>query len=218
MHNKPKRIAIFGGTFNPPHIGHSQLAESIVQQKIADHIIFIPALHPPHKQGIPSLSFEERTAMLQIMIHNLNKNSDSATYSISTIEGEWKESLSYTYNTMMELEKQFKEETLFLLIGGDSLLQLHTWYMADKLIERWKILTYPRGEIFKKPDDVLKKLKENWTEKIASLLFESILTFDICDISSTKIRNILQNREEISDTLDPDVYNYIQEKGLYKND
>ena len=219
MHSPPKRIAIFGGTFNPPHIGHSQLAQTIIKEKIADHILFIPALHPPHKQEISSLPFQERTAMLQIMVNNLNKQTNAAKYySVSTIEGEWKESLSYTYNTMLELAKQLPEDELYLLIGGDSLLQLHTWYMADQLINKWTILTYPRGEIFKNPDHVLEKLKENWTEKIASLLFESILTFDICDISSTAIRHMLQNQEEISDTLDPDVYDYIQEKGLYKND
>ena len=218
MHNQQQSIAVFGGTFNPPHNGHSQLVQNIIRKRIANHILFVPALHPPHKQGLPSVSFKKRTAMLQIMIENLNKNSTPTRYSISTIEGERTNSLSYTYNTMRELERQYPENPLFLLIGGDSLLQLHTWYMADKLVDKWKILTYPRDEIFASPDNVLKKLKENWTEKIASLLFESILPVNVCNISSTQIRDMLQNQEDISNALDPDVYNYIKEKGLYKND
>ncbi len=218
MPNKKQRIAVFGGTFNPPHNGHLQLVQKIIHDQIADHVLFIPAFRPPHKPGIPSVSFKDRMAMVQLMASSLNKKAGADLFSVSNIEEKRTDSLSYTYDTMIELDKQYPDCTLVLLIGGDSLLHLHTWYMPEKLIENWKILTYPRGNIFTSPETLLKKLKKNWSEKIASLLFQSILTVDVCNISSTEIRNVLQNKGNLSNSLEPCVHKYIKEKGLYQND
>ncbi len=219
MPNKKQRIAVFGGTFNPPHNGHLQLVQKIIHDNIADKILFIPALHPPHKPGIPSVSFQDRLAMVQIVVDCLNKKEGAELFFLSNIEGERTETPSYTYDTMIELEKQYPDSTLSLLVGGDSLLHLHTWYMAEKLIENWGILTYPRGDIFASPEAIKKKLKKNWNEKIASLLFQSILLVDICNISSTEIRDDLKNQGDmLFRFLDSGVYKYIKEKGLYKND
>ena len=218
MPNKKQRIAVFGGTFNPPHNGHLQLVKQIIHNRTADRILFMPALRPPHKLDTPSVSFKDRLAMVQIMADKLNKEQGKDLFAVSNIESKRTETPSYTYETMIELKKHDLNSTFSLLIGGDTLLQFHTWYMAEKLIKNWNILTYPRGDIFSSPEKVLKKLKKNWDEKIASLLFQSILPVDVCNISSTEIRCILENQGNLSNFLDPDVYKYIKEKGLYKND
>ena len=117
---------------------------------------------------------------------------------------------------MLELSQLYSKSKLSLLVGGDSLLYLYTWYKVDKLIENWEIITYPRGNIFLSMNEVLKELSKKWSEKIASLLFQSILPFEICNISSTRIREELRSREGIVSSIDHSVYQYIKEKGLYR--
>jgi len=218
MVNKKHRIAVFGGTFDPPHKGHAFLVQQIIQRKIVDEILFIPALQPPHKTGGTSASFYDRLAMITLVSDSLNRESGQELYSVSNIEGERGDGPSYTYNTMVLLRELYPDAELYLLIGGDSLLNLHTWYMSDKLIENWSILTYPRSQDFSKPEEILKELREKWSEKIASLLFQSILTLKMCDISSTKVREALNSNEDIVYSLNPSVYKYIEEQGLYKNE
>ena len=219
MQNKKQRIAVFGGTFNPPHNGHSLLAEKIIEQQIADKILFVPALRPPHKPGIPSVSFSNRSLMVEMMVKNMNRRiNGEPPYSVSRIEGEWSDTPSYTYNTMNELERRHPDNEFLLLVGGDSLLNLHTWYKSEGLVSRWKILTYPRGKTFSSPEKVYEELKRNWPENITSLLFQSILPFDVCNISSTKIRKELRNKINIVYSIDSAVYKFIKEKGFYHDD
>jgi nicotinate-nucleotide adenylyltransferase len=218
MSNKKHRIAVFGGTFNPPHQGHSLLAQQIIKHNFADQILFIPALRPPHKPGTPSVAFDDRFAMTSLVVDSLNQDAGKEVYVVSDIEGKGGDKPSYTYNTMVELSHLYPDDELFLLIGGDSLLNLHTWYNAEKLVENWKILTYPRNQVFDSPEEILKELRKKWSEKIASSLFQSILTFKMCDISSTKIREELNSNGDTVYSLNPSVYKYIQEQGLYKNE
>ncbi len=133
-------------------------------------------------------------------------------------EGKITGKASYTYDTMVELSRIYKNKKLILLIGADSLLHLHTWYKAADIINNWTLLTYPRDHVSKGNKEVLEKLRKKWPENIASLLFESILPFGEFNISSTEIRKRLTDQKIITDFIDPLVKKYIKEKGLYQRD
>lgn len=212
---KPKKIAVFGGTFDPPHNGHSLLAEKVILDKHADKIIFIPALHPPHKEGIASADFVNRLEMVKLAVKNMNRKIGNF-FSVSSIEGERKTGLSFTFDTMMELKKRHPENNFILLVGEDSLLHIDTWYKGDELIKKWKILTYPRTCISERKTDILNELKKKWPDNIAYLLFESILPYELCDISSTEIRCKIADHKDVSKMICNEVKKYINEKGLYK--
>jgi nicotinate-nucleotide adenylyltransferase len=218
MSKSKHRIAVFGGTFDPPHRGHAFLVQEIIRRDLADEILFVPAFKPPHKPGQTSASFKDRLVMISLVADILNRKAGKKFYSVSALEGDGDGSPSYTYNTMLLLRDLYPEAELSLLIGGDSLRNFHTWYMAGELISNWKILTYPRSAFFLIPEEIHQELRENWSEEIASLLFKSILPLDMCDISSTKIREELNSNKGIVYSLDPVVYKYIEEEGLYKNE
>lgn len=212
---KKQNIVVFGGTFDPPHNGHSFLAEKIITDQHADKILFIPALHPPHKDGCASASYMDRLEMVNLVVDNMNKNIGDF-FGVSSIEGERKSRLSYTFDTMVELENRYPENNYILLIGEDSLLHIDTWYKADEIISKWKILTYPRNCIPGGKSGILNELKKKWPENIAYLLFESILHYELYDISSTEIRSRIADHKDVSNMISKEVYQYINEKGLYK--
>jgi len=137
--------------------------------------------------------------------------------SISEIEAERPNSLSYTYDTMLELSSRLSGAELILLIGADSLMNLHTWNRAGKLVEKWSVLTFPRGKVKRGSSSVLKALVKNWTEETARRLFNSIMEFAPVEVSSSRIRKCLfaGDYQTPKRFLSPFVLEYIEKKGIY---
>lgn len=204
---KSNKIAVFGGTFDPPHKGHFQLALKVLEGGFADKILFIPAYEPPHKPNLPRSPFKERKEMLAIGIDFLKEE----RFEIDDLESRRRDTPSYTIETMHTLTKRYPNSELLLLIGSDSLMNLHTWYNSKELVQTWKIITYPRQN-FKNYRD----LSLFWTDSIASQLIKGILPFEICEMSSTEIRKNIECGKDNPTTLFPDIEKYIKQKGLYK--
>lgn len=200
------RIAVFGGTFNPPHPGHIKLAAAVISNKLADKILFVPAYRPPHKSDWELASFEDRLAMMKLAAEALPESE------VSDIEEYRPEEPSYTEVTMNALATASPSDHFVLLIGEDSLLQLHSWYSAQKLVENWEILSYPRPPL----NVTLDNLKDQWLDELAEKLFRSKVELPVFDISSTEIRHALKHNLSISGMLDDKVAHYIEEKSLYR--
>jgi nicotinate-nucleotide adenylyltransferase len=200
------RIAVFGGTFDPPHFGHIKLAQFVVDNKLAERVLFVPAYVPPHKRDVAISSFEHRVAMLRLAL------GDNDKFIISMIEGKEMRSPSYSYDTMASLERYYPDDDLLVMIGYDSLVQLHTWYRAGELVRRWKLLTYPRdnGSI---PDNF--RMEDWWNEKECKILSESVIDAKILQISSTEIRNRLVKSEKTNTLIVNEVEQYIRAHKLY---
>jgi len=115
-----KRIGILGGTFDPVHFGHLQLAEAALNECSLEKIVFIPAAHPPHKKHSNISSFHHRLAMLEIVCSPQKK------FSFNHIEQDLPKP-SYTIDTLKVLKKQNPDAQLFFIIGGDSLLDFPEW-------------------------------------------------------------------------------------------
>ena len=198
------RIAFFGGTFDPPHNGHLELARHILKQGITDRILFVPAYDPPHKSDQEISPFANRLAMLELLV------CDDPDILISDIEYRAALKPSYSVKILKLLEKEFPDDKLKVLIGGDSLEALHTWYKAKEIVARYEIICYPRKGSKVDRESLLK----HWTSKEIDILLKSVLQMPFFDLSSTSVRsNIIDKR--IDKNIKESILNYIKTKGLY---
>ncbi|HBC87368.1 MAG TPA: nicotinate (nicotinamide) nucleotide adenylyltransferase [Lentisphaeria bacterium] len=197
-------IAIFGGTFDPPHNGHVQIAVKVLAAGLADRIIFVPAYRPPHKPGFPVSEFRHRLEMLKLATAGKGK------FEVSDMESR-RNGPSYTFDTMLEFEKKNPASQIKLLVGSDSLRLLHTWYKAREIAAKWTLIAYPReGQV-----PTSGELRANWDAKVAEKLLGYILHMPCYDFSSTEIRKRIIDGKNVEDLVDGAVYRYIIRNRIY---
>ena len=198
-------VGVFGGTFDPPHNGHTSLAEAIIKSTDIDRIIFVLSASPPHKPAHPISSFQHRINMLKLA------TDDIGVFLISDIEYNRFPKPSFTFDTMLELECIYSHDKLVLIIGEDSLAQLHSWYRGREVVEKWEILTYPRKE----ENVSLESIRKNWPHEMAVKLLKTIVPMPCFSISATNIRERIINKENIKHLVKPEVLDYINKNNLY---
>lgn len=205
--NEESLTAVFGGTFDPVHLGHIGLADYLLKTGRVKKVVFLPAPHPPHKPGNEPAPFADRAAMLRAAV------TGHAGMSVSEIEAE-RPGPSYTVDTLDILKKRYPAERFVWVIGSDSLNQLHLWYESERLVRENRFLTYPRpGE---EADPAL--LKSVWPPDLFEKLRDGILTgAPEFDPSSTEVRKLLaeQDPDACRGMLLAPVLNYIKEHNLY---
>lgn len=191
---KKEKVALFGGTFDPVHYGHLQLAEWIKDKLQLDRVIFIPVrIHPFHKrQDIASP--EHRLAMLQRAV-SVYKN-----FEVNPIELE-REDVSYTVDTLRTLQKTYPAAELYFLIGDDNLADFHKWKEPDEIRRLAKIVVFRR-------DGIHKDVKRRYPDFIH-------LDNPLINISSSRIREYLYSGKKVDDFIPPLIYEYIMQHGLY---
>jgi nicotinate-nucleotide adenylyltransferase len=131
------RIGIFGGTFDPVHLGHLILAEQCREQGDLDQVWFVPAPRPPQKEGQVITRFEQRVEMLQLAL------AGNPTFRVDEVEKD-RIGPSYTVDTLTELKRRHPEDELFLLIGGDSLIDLPSWREPARIVEQAALMVVSR--------------------------------------------------------------------------
>ena len=199
--------AVFGGTFDPVHLGHTGLAEYLLKTGHAARIVFLPAPHPPHKPGNEPAPFADRTAMLRAAV------AGHAGMSVSELEAE-RPGPSYTVDTLDILKRRYPEEHIVWVIGSDSLNQLHQWHEAERLVRENRFLTYPRPGA----EADLDLLRSVWPPDLFGKLRGGILAgAPEFDPSSTEVRRRLseQGADACRDMLPEPVLNYIKRHHLY---
>ncbi|PIE56993.1 MAG: nicotinate (nicotinamide) nucleotide adenylyltransferase [Desulfobulbus propionicus] len=134
-----ENIGILGGTFDPVHEGHLAMARLVLQRQLVDRILFIPAAKPVHKQA-PAAGFEHRFAMLKLMV------TDEQGMSVSRVERELA-GPSYTIRTVRELMRRNEKARFTMIIGADSLLELHRWYRHEELLALVAWIVAARADI-----------------------------------------------------------------------
>ena len=203
--NRQPSFGILGGAFDPVHNGHLEMARAAMAEGGLDRVIFIPAAISPFKIDGPIASPSDRLEMLNRAI------ADYPDYEVSEIELDRKE-ISYTIETIRELEQEHGGAELYLIIGMDNLLSIAGWKNIELLIERCRfiIITRPEFEI-----DRLTGENKYWTDKIMVSGRGSIISRDL-PVSSTAIREAVGEGEDISDLVPEAVNSYIKETGLYK--
>lgn len=201
------QVALFGGTFDPLHFGHVKLVDIILQRGLAEHVVFLPAYRPPHKDDKSDrTAFEIRLEMLR------NYLKQSKNCSVSDFEARNKEK-SYTFNTMTDLKSKYPNHEFSWIIGSDSLLQLHTWHRALELAQDFRFITFPRPDYPVTPEEIA----PYWPTDIASKLLKSCLNdVPLFPVSSSAIRQMVRNGDDVSQFVPPEIMQSIQTYSLYR--
>lgn len=197
------KIGLFGGTFDPPHIGHLILASEAVHQLDLSRLLWMLAPDPPHKQEQPVTPLPHRLEMLQRMI------AGNPAFELSRLEID-RPGPHYTIDTVRLLAKQEPNADIVLLLGGDSLRDLLTWRLyTDLVAEVAKIGVMRRpGEPF---DLTLLEAKiPGLTEKVA------FIDASFQHVSSTDLRHRIETDGAYRYYLSPSVYEYIEANRLYR--
>ena len=137
------RIGIYGGSFNPVHLGHLIAAECCREQARLDRVLFMPAATPPHKQGQLLADAADRVAMLTLAVGG------HEAFAVSTIEVD-RGGVSYTVDTLAVLAQRHQHDTLVLVLGPDALAQLPTWREPQTIADRCELVAVERERL----DDV----------------------------------------------------------------
>jgi len=199
-----KRIGLYGGTFNPFHFGHLNLAIEMLEKHRLDHIYFCPAVLNPHKLDSQPIPSEHRLAMLKLALADLPQ--------LSVIENELQRAPpSYTIDTINEL---FEEETLqdahlFLIIGADALPRLAQWHRIDEIIKRAHLLVGVRK---------FETVDENVFFQDSALkqaIQQGMTLTRIIQTSSTEIRERLRQNKYCGHLVPAKVLDYIYTNHLY---
>ena len=204
------KTAFFGGSFDPPHEGHLGVARGALASCRCDRIMWVPSFSPPHKAGREQAGFEHRLDMLRL----LTVDEPGRLHFVSDVEKRRQKSPSYTFELLEELNARPGEEVL-LLIGADSLLELHTWHRGVELAERFEVLTYPRQGA----EVTQELLQQRFPKKTAEKLFAGVLAGKFFKNSSTNLRSAMAKSAKWSDiiSLTPaSVAEYCRRHGLYK--
>jgi len=190
------RVCIFGGTFDPPHIGHLLIAQTVCEAENFDKILFMPANRPPHKKNISGV--EDRLAMLNIAIEG-NPN-----FEISDMEIK-RGGVSYTIDTLKALKPSIirEEDDLFYLIGSDSLLELIHWKKPRDILKNCNVVVAIRPGF--RPSDI-----PAWI--LHRIQFANIPRFEI---SSSNIRTRWRENKTIRYLVTLPVWEYINQNQLY---
>lgn len=206
------RIGIYGGTFNPPHLGHMLSAEAAVKELALDRLFFVPAALPPHKR-LPSdgAGEEARLEMTSLMADGLGQKLGRPS-DVGVLDLELSRSgKSYTADTLEELRRRYPGDELWLLMGSDMFFTLQTWREPEKIMSLAGIAAFSRRE--EDGGEAMRAqafaLKERFGAEVRLLDLD-----EVRETSSTELRRLL-DRGEGSGELWPPVYGYILRSRLY---
>ena len=209
MFMKKRIIALFGGTFDPIHLGHTTVAADTVKQIRAEKIIFIPAKRSPLKGFLPKASDDDRFNMIALAI------AGEKTFEVSDYELN-KPAPSYTLETVEKFRKDYGGETsIHWLIGADGVDDLTYWHKIVELIDACHLTTMYRAGC--EPPDFA-KFEEIWGRRRVEKLRRNVVQTPLIDISSTEIRDKIAAGQDASNMLHRAVYGYIRENGLYQSE
>ncbi len=202
-----KTTGIFGGSFNPPHMGHLILAQLAAEAAGLNEVLFIPARLPPHKSGAALAAGHHRLRMLEIATAN---NPD---FCVSDMEIQ-RQGPSYTLTTVQTLKKQCAGKAqLTLILGADSVRDIHSWYGAEELVRSVKILGLGRSGVDERDfEDLNRALGRHAAEKLKN----SFLHLPLIEISASEIRKRVLEGRTIRYLVPDAVREYIREKKLYR--
>ena len=197
------RIGIYGGTFNPPHIGHVRAAAAAAEQLGLNRLLVIPAGIPPHKELEPgSPTNEERLEMVRLSF------ADLPCAEITDMELV-RDGISFSINTVKELKRSCPGDDLFLIMGSDMYLTLENWRDADNLLSLVTPAVFSRGSA---EDEKIGAYERDMNERLS--VHTIIIEHKAVEVSSTQLRELLKRREG-SEYLVDTAYEYIINKKLY---
>lgn len=198
------KILVFGGTFNPPHLGHQLMVEQVLTKLLTDGSIFDQVWLLPVGQHSFAKNFvgkEHRLVMLELMMDSLLEKNPGLKNKICIEKYELNhDGESQTFSTLEALAKQHPEHQFSFMIGSDNLEKFHLWHDYQLMLKKYPFYIYPRiGFVF-------------------SPIYEGMVVLDgfpEMEVSSTEVRNALHNKTSLNYLLNDKVINYIKENKLF---
>ncbi|MCO7126360.1 nicotinate-nucleotide adenylyltransferase [Sporolactobacillus shoreicorticis] len=191
-----KKIGLFGGTFDPPHLMHLLIAEEALEVCELDQVWFLPSYQPPHVQGKKACAnAEQRAAMVRLSIKDNNR------FAVCHAELERK-GKSYTVDTLRSLKKSYPDDHFYFILGADMVDDLPTWHQVNELCTLTSFIAFKRpGYLEKHPD------------------FADVRYIDMpkVDLSSSFLRERLKIGRSCRYFIRDEVINYIKERRLYEH-
>jgi nicotinate-nucleotide adenylyltransferase len=183
------KIMLFGGSFDPPHLGHQTMAEEIIRKKIADEVWFVPCYKHPFDKKISPV--KERLEMLSFLVSDKIKICD---YEIK------KDEISFTIDTLNYFSQKMPDNEFSLLIGSDQLQNFCKWKNYQDILKNYQVFVYPRIDY-----------------PVNNLYKEMIILSDVREVpvSSTVIRQGVAKKENVGKMLNSKVEKYIKNYSLY---
>ena len=190
------KIGIFGGSFNPPHKMHKEIAIELIKKHYVDKVIFVPT-GSKYKNNL--LSDKVRLNMLELMCKDTNN--------LEVSDFELKDDVVYTYLTLNYFKNKYKDDEIYFICGTDNLSYIDKWKRGEYILSNNKILVIKRNT-----DDINTLLDKYKGYK------DNIIVTDIKEneISSTKIREMIYNNKRVKNYLDNKVLDYIIRNKLYR--
>lgn len=186
-----KKIGLFGGTFNPPHIGHLIMANEVYAALDLTEVRFMPNAKAPHKEISKSATNEQRLHMVELAIEGI------PYFKVERFEME-RGGVSYTYDTIKALLEREPDVEFYFIIGGDMIDALHTWYRIDDLMELVQFVG----------------VKRPGSKAETSYNVHMVEAPEI-NLSSTFIRKRFQQKGSLQFLMPPAAEAYIRKEGLY---
>jgi nicotinate-nucleotide adenylyltransferase len=212
-------IGILGGTFDPIHLGHTLSAQAVAQELKLTKILFIPAHIPPHKNDVnsaPTVSAEKRAMMVELACE------ENALFECDKRELE-RQQHSYTVDTLITLKQEFPEQSLCFIIGMDSLLTFTRWHRYQDILSLCHLVvnSRPNFDLTQINDDTKALLNKHQVRSLdelnkshtGAIFFTKPMAIDI---SSTEIRDSLQNNKSCHAQLYASVKDFINKNQLYR--
>ena len=194
------RIGILGGTFDPPHKGHMNLAETALAQLELDEVVWIPAFQNPLKNKTASSHAKQRLEMVKLAV------ADNPRMAVSDVEIE-RRGPSYAVDTVSELQ-YVRPADYWFIVGADSLKTLTKWKQPERLLRLCRIAAAIRPPV--NPVEALLLLPPHFRDLI------DLIEMKPTEISATEIRANVAKGSAIEPWVAKPVIKYIQEKGLYR--
>jgi nicotinate-nucleotide adenylyltransferase len=224
-HDPPRRIGLFGGTFNPIHRGHVQVARDVMRGFRLTAVEFIPSALPPHKTKGTLAPAADRYAMASSAL------ADEPDLKVSDIEIRHS-GPSYTIDTLRRyMAEQSHETDIFFIVGLDAFLEIHTWKAYRQLFDLAAFIVMTRPEAAKADQDIKTLALQFTRERISGAYALSeegdrlmhpqkqvihLASVTPMDISSSLIRDMIKKGRPIGQWVAPTVAAYIESKGLYR--
>ena len=214
---KRRRIGLFGGTFNPIHLGHLRGAEEIWQAFQLEEVVFVPSSIPPHKVTEKVIEAKHRLEMVKLA------TSSNPHFSTSDLELS-RSGRSFSIDTIRSFRERH-EDTFFFILGGDAFVEIETWKNFQDLFSLCHFIVMARpgsqknipSSPFPKtliPDFRYDSGEKAWIHLSGHRVFFKEISF--LDISSTKVREFIEKGETVKYLIPAEVEAYIQEHGLYR--
>jgi nicotinate-nucleotide adenylyltransferase len=192
------KIALFGGTFDPPHLAHTKLVQAVLTQKLVDQVWYVPvAIHQQQFSKSDMLAVEHRLAMLELIL------TDQTKIELFEINSQQP---SHTHTTLQQLQKTYPQHQFSFLMGSDQLTKLHLWNCDQDqtcfpaVADEFEYRVYPRA---------------GFSLKLPFPNLKIVTGVEPIKLSSTEIREKISRKESVEDMVAPKVLEYISDHQLY---